>query len=209
MEDRLTFENLEDVFNFVAEFGCFNHEELIKTQNINMIRFMNDVSSFKGEISDGTTNGKCFIKFKNGNEFQGLLKNFQKTGYGEMTKGSIKVMGTFSNDELTYGIIDYGNGALFEGKLLDYERNGRGIMVFQDKNYFSGIFIGDLIHQEGGTLNFNGKDYEVFYVHIHEFDIGIFVVKENKQLFVLDCKSRRVYDSKLIDTLKESGIDIR
>ena len=64
------------------------------------------------------------------------------------------ISGTFENDELKYGVIDYGNGALYEGKLNDYERNGKGIMVFQDGTYFSGLFISDRIHESGGTLNF-------------------------------------------------------
>ena len=105
--------------------------------------------------------------------------------------------------------MDYGNGAVYEGELMDFERCGKGIMVFVGENYFSGKFVGNNIDQEGGLLNFNDNQYEVQYIHISQFDIGIFVEKLHRQLFVLDCQAYWVYDSELIDQLKESGIDIR
>lgn len=209
IEDKLAFEDLEEVFNFIANFDCLNHDELIKTNNINMVRFMKDVVSFKGCIEEGVTSEKCQIVFRNGDKFEGFIRGFKKQGPGEIVRGNKKIVGNFHNDLLPFGIIDYGNGTQYEGKLIDFERSGQGIMIFQEDNFFSGLFIGDQIHEEGGLLSFGGQEFNVFYVHIFEFDVGIFVEKKDKQLFVLDCKQNKVYDSKLIDTLKESGIDIR
>lgn len=95
-----------------------------------MIRFMNDVVSFKGEIIKGTTEENCNVVFINGDVFEGKLKSFKKDGYGVIKRDTKIISGSFSNDELKYGVIDYGNGAIYEGKLLDYERNGKGLMVY-------------------------------------------------------------------------------
>lgn len=50
IDDKLAFKSLTDVFNFVADFECLNHDELLQNNNINMIRFMKDIVSFKGFI---------------------------------------------------------------------------------------------------------------------------------------------------------------
>lgn len=100
------------------------------SNNLNMIRFMKDVKSFKGFIDQGTTKDSCTIEFQNGDVFIGKLKNFKKDGHGEIKRGKKKIVGNFQNDVLPYGIVDYGNGTMYEGKLLDYERNGKGIMIF-------------------------------------------------------------------------------
>jgi len=101
---------VEEVFNFVANFDCLNHDELINSNNINMIRFMKDVVYLKGEIWNGCCEEKLIVELRNGDIFEGSIKNYKKHGHGEITRGRKKIIGNFQNDNLPYGIIDYGNG---------------------------------------------------------------------------------------------------
>lgn len=75
-----------------------------------MIRFMKDVVYLKGEIWNGCCEEKLIVELRNGDIFEGSIRNYKKHGHGEITRGRKKIIGNFQNDNLPYGIIDYGNG---------------------------------------------------------------------------------------------------
>lgn len=46
------------------------------SNDLMMIKFMDEVKSFNGFIKDGTTPEKVEIEFKNGDKFNGKIENF-------------------------------------------------------------------------------------------------------------------------------------
>lgn len=210
IQDKICFEKLDKVFEFVSDFGCFEHKELKVGNNLEMVKFMDKVSSFKGFIQNGSTEDKAEIVFNNGDKYIGKLKNFKKQGRGVLEKKNCTINGNFHNDDMTYGIADFKNGAKYEGQFFDFEMSGKGTMQFGNNYKFIGNFVNGVINKKGGFLvGPDGVEKEVFYVHIWEFGFGVFVVKKNEELFVLDCIRQTVHDAGLIDKLEESGINIR
>ena len=61
INDKIAFNHLGEVFDFVSNFDSLNHEEFISGNNINMVRFMKEVVSFKGHMIEGTTQDKCEV----------------------------------------------------------------------------------------------------------------------------------------------------
>jgi hypothetical protein len=210
LNDKICFDSLSKVFEFVSNFGCFEHEALKVGNNLEMVKFMDKVESFKGHIKNGTTPEKSEIVFKNEDVYYGNLLNFKKHGRGVLIRRDCTITGNFVNDELTYGHADFLNGAKYEGQFLGFEISGKGTLVFSNKFKFIGSFVDGVIGKDGGKLILpNGEERDVFYVHIWEFNLGVFVVKETEELFLLECQSQTVHDAKLIEQLEESGINIR
>ena len=210
IQDKICFEGLDKVFEFVSNFRCFEHPELKVGNNLEMVKFMDKVSSFKGFIKNGSTDDKAEIIFTNGEKYIGKLLNFKKQGKGILIKKDCTINGNFHNDDMTYGIADFKSGAKYEGQFFDFDMSGKGTMKFGNNFRFIGSFVNGVIGKQGGFLvGPDGVEKEVYYVHIWEFGFGVFVVKKTEELFVLDCMRQTVHDAGLITVLEESGINIR
>lgn len=64
--------------------------------------------------------GRTTIRFKNGDEYDGTLKN-NKIKHG-------------------YGIYKYSNGDVYEGEWVEDEQQGNGILRFADGSVYEGNF---------------------------------------------------------------------
>lgn len=82
-------------------------------------------------------------------------------------------------------------------------------MVFSNGHSYRGHFSADLISDKMGYLTYNSWEFRVFYVHILEFNFGIFIEQENESLFVLNCATQSLHGEEMIEKLKESGIDLQ
>ena len=209
VKDKLTFDSLDSVFDFVANFRSTSVPGLSSTSNLDMIRLMDKIDVFEGKMERGTTEEPCTIIFKSQLKYVGRLLNFKMHGSGAVYTAKSKISGNFEFDELSYGIVEYDSGAKYEGQLQDLGRSGIGHMLYSNDYEYSGRFVNDVVARQGGRLIVPKKgEFTANYVHIEEFEIGIFVT-EDKDLYVVDCTDESVHDARFIDELEKSGISIR
>lgn len=212
IEDKICFDNIEKVFDFVRNFDCSRHPDLRFSENIAMMRFMENISYFEGSIREGNSTQPVFLQFRNGLTFSGKLNGFKMNGKGTIKSEKWECKGEFVQNELKYGSITYQTGARYDGQILDYNRNDFGKMKFVNEYIFAGKFVNDRISQKvpGQLFLPNGHNSLYTAVDMPEFDLCIFVSKnENEGWFVWNYTNDRVYDAGFIDQLESSGIRIR
>lgn len=209
LKDKIAFDDLGAVFDFVSDFKSTAVPGLSPAVNIDMLRLMDQVESFDGKFDKGTTENNCTIVFKNQNKFVGKLVSFKMHGSGTIYTPKSTISGNFEYGELKYGIIEYNSGGRYEGQLQDLDRHGIGSMSYANRYEFRGKFVNGVVAQQGGKLTIPKKgEVIVIYVHIHEFEIGIFVT-ESHEYYVVDCSDESVHDARFIEELEKSGINIR
>ena len=208
-DDKICFGGIESVFEFVKNFECLKHKDLRFSENVAMIKFMEEIDYFEGKMRKGNSEGKLVIEYRNGWKYNGGIRNFKMHGFAELDAGKWKISGEFVDGEIRYGYIHYATGATYEGQILNLKRSGRGILNFANHYTFRGNFSSDEIMRYDGVLVApDKKEFDVQFIAIYEFDLGIFVTKMNDlyvYIFANDC----VHDAHFIDKLEESGISIR
>jgi hypothetical protein len=208
-DDKICFEGIEEAFNFVKNFTCLNHKDLRFSENIAMIKFMEELEYFEGKMRKGTSEGKVIMEYKNGWKYTGAIRNFKMHGFSEIDSPKWKISGEFLEGEIKYGFIHYVTGAVYEGQLMHLRKTGKGVLAFANGYMFRGNFSNDELMRYGGLLVTPKKEeLDVQFVMIYEFDLGIFITKK-EELFVLISGNDCVYDAHFIDKLEESGISIR
>ena len=212
IQDKICFDSLEHVFQFVKNFDCAKHPTLRFSESAAMVKFMEDLVYFEGKLMKGTSVGEVMMILKNDLTFRGKLVDFKMEGRGTVQSEKWEISGEFSRNELRYGVIAYKTGAKYEGQLLHYLRHEFGIMVFANSYVFQGNFLSDRISRKvlGKLIQPGGHESKCIGVDLGEFDLCVFVPqKDTEGLFVWNYLNDRIYDATFIDKLESSGVNIR
>lgn len=72
--------------------------------------------------------------------YEGEFENFKFSGYGFLKTKGMTYTGLFSNDELVSGTVNYKDGTVFSGKLVDGVPSGYGQLTKADGKVLKGYF---------------------------------------------------------------------
>jgi hypothetical protein len=107
------------------------------------------VKDTAGYFIEGRIYGNAEIKYRNGNEFEGQLKNFLRHGHGRMVYNTL--------DSNTPFINSIGR-PIYEGKWSRDKRNGEGQIKYDSGLKYTGKWVNDSMYK--GTLTSStGKGY--------------------------------------------------
>ena len=118
-------------------------------------------SSYKGTFVNGEVDGKLTYSDENGNVFNCEWHNGNWTGNGEY-KGKYGILtGLWVDGEIQgKGYYRYNNGQIYEGEILNFQRNGKGIIKFPSHGVLLEASFKDDIVVGNATITFpNGDVY--------------------------------------------------
>ena len=105
-------------------------------------------------------NNSGIINYKNGNIYNGLIKNILPNG-----KGTMK----------------YKNGNIYSGFWFEGEKHGEGEMIYSNGNNYKGNWVKDKKHGEGEMIYSNGNNYKGNCVKDKKHDEGKIIHKNNNK----------------------------
>ena len=89
-------------------------------------------SYYKGEVNAGNLpHGKGFIRWQNGDEYEGDFRNNTVTGKG---------------------IYRYANGGVYQGEMVNGSREGRGVMTWKDGGAYDGLWKNNMRNGYGDCI---------------------------------------------------------
>ena len=202
--------------NGTQEIGTFYNDEFygwnIYVKNNGLLY----IGLFNNDILNG--HGLCFNP-ENGYLFKGILKDFQKEGFGvELSsegnnyKGEFKedkkngkgeiifknkdiYKGEFSNDIIN-GIGQYiwnNNNKEYNGNFVNGKMDGNGLLKWDDNLYYKGLFINGIKEGKGEIGYLNKNKFYFDFKNDLPFGEGFFINNNNNKTPVI------YYHGKIID----------
>lgn len=129
------------IFTILSEDRRKIYEGLIKDNMKNGIgvEYMTDGSQYIGSFSKGEKLGDGILKVNNGNKYLGSFLNGEIYGKGKI---------------ISSNWIDW-----YEGDIVDFKRNGKGVQHYDQGGYYQGSWKDDMRHGRGVDLYRNGDKY--------------------------------------------------
>ena len=169
------YESIEKVFNKLGRIyieKLKEEEEEKKNNDIQTNNILNTNSSFR-EYKN--------IKYKNGNEYKGYLKNDKKDGTGKLKiKNGEEYDGTWSNDNFIEGKVIYTNGDIYDGK---WENNCifNGKIIYKNGNLYNGNCVNNKKEGDGIMVYLNGDKYDGNWYNDKRNGNGILTYKNGNE----------------------------
>ena len=118
-----------------------------------------DCSCFEGEFENGMPVDGLFT-YKNGDTYQGTLKNCRPEGFGKWTNSQGIYEGNFKDAKFVNGTIHFRDGSRYKGFMQNGKRHGpTSEYIFSNGDKFMGQFEDDQF-VEGVYENVSGERYE-------------------------------------------------
>jgi hypothetical protein len=212
VQDKLAFDNLESIFEFVKGFDCVRHPRLRFSESTSKVKFIEAIESFEGAVNRGTSAAPITMTLTNGLTYKGRLKDWKMDGRGTMTSDRWEATGEFIRGELRFGVVTYRSGVKYEGQLLDFKRNDSGRMYWVNDYSFQGNFRDDRVtRKDFGMLRLpSGKENKYLGVDLEDFELCVFVPqKETDPMFVWSYVTDKMHDATFLDKLESSGFNVR
>lgn len=120
------------------------------------------IGIYEGDFESGKYHGYGVLEIRNHATYEGNFKDGMQHGHGVLRADNFMYIGEFRNDIMHgYGVLDNSDtGEKYLGMFSDNKKNGHGISITMDGNYFEGNFIGDKFCGNGIAVFENGSYYE-------------------------------------------------
>ena len=125
-----------------------------------IINFKNG-NIYEGELKEYEREGKGIMKYKNGEIYDGEWKKDLREGKGKLNSKECLYDGEWKNNELNgKGKIYYNNNKIFDGYFINGKREGKGIIINQKGDNLEINFKNDKIEGKGKLIYKNGNILE-------------------------------------------------
>lgn len=122
---------------------------------------------YKGYVRDGHPDGLGYMKYNNGDEYQGTWKQGKYHNIGLLCQGQDSILGLWEEGKLVGDALCRTNDFIYEGGFVDNIPTGVGLLVSADGSFYSGSWmdgkrngIGDMFFANGDTYSGDWEDNE-------------------------------------------------
>lgn len=151
-------------------FDNVQHDEQGRPHGLVQYKVLqNDVviREFEGMAVHGKAQGHGVMKISGGYEYSGEFFESVKHGTGtEKRDGKYITTGTFVNDRLSEGMIEYAIGVKYTGRFENFRFHGQGI--FEDNRKNGHKFVGNFVHGKKhgqGVMTKKGQEISGVWEH--------------------------------------------
>lgn len=124
--------------------------------------FTPGIGIYEGDFVAGKYHGYGVLEMRNRGTYEGNFKDGMQHGHGVLRADQFTYIGEFRNDMMHgYGVLDNAiTGDKYLGMFSENKKNGHGISITMDGNYFEGNFVADKLCGHGVAVFDNGSYYE-------------------------------------------------
>lgn len=122
---------------------------------------------YKGYVRNTQPDGSGYMKYANGDEYQGAWKQGRYHGFGLLSQGRDSILGQWVDGKLTGDALFRTDSLVYEGGFVDNIPTGVGVLSTADGSYYSGTWsdgkrsgVGDMLFANGDTYSGDWKDNE-------------------------------------------------
>lgn len=100
---------------------------------------------YEGEYRDGAKTGQGKFTTASGHIYEGAFLDGKFHGWGQYFNADKKrtYVGTFQNNQLRKGTINFADGQRYEGEILDEKMHGAGVIYYANNDVYVGTFKDD------------------------------------------------------------------
>ena len=129
---------------------------------------------YEGFFKYDSFDGNGILLWRDGQRYEGLLKNNKQHGFGKLTFSNENSFESYKGDFFEdkfhgNGTLKYKNGELYRGTFQDSHKSGFGTQTWPDNSTFvkyEGSFLFDLFEGEGVLITTNGETYSGYFKYL-------------------------------------------
>lgn len=122
---------------------------------------------YKGYVRDGHPDGLGYMRYNNGDEYQGIWKQGKYHNIGLLCQGQDSILGHWEEGKLVGDALCRTSNFIYEGGFVDNIPTGVGILTSADGSFYSGSWmdgkrngIGDMFFANGDTYSGDWENNE-------------------------------------------------
>ena len=151
--------------------GEWSNGQLIQT----LVDTQLKTGHYKGYVKDSYPDGLGYMRYENGDEYQGSWKQGKYQNFGLLCQGQDSILGYWEDGKLVGDALYRTSNFIYDGGFVDNIPTGIGVLTSADGSYYSGSWMDGKRNGIGYMLFANGDTYSGDWENNEFHGVGKFI----------------------------------